>query len=228
MAIVGRSIPNVPIVSRGSFADDPVLTTPKPIVVATPTRPRTAVVITGRSSLVDVAVAAEATPGPLVVVPRGRARAGLAIVARAHLADDPVLTTPAPLVVTPAPWPRRGYVATARGSLFDAATPQPIVVTRPTKRVDPPPILIFRTAPAEAPVADATPPPVVIVASRRLPGSTVLLLRNPAEAGPYVTPVKAASAPTVASANASDSAVTAARTSTSAITARATSSGGVT
>jgi hypothetical protein len=56
----------------------------------------------------------------------------------------------------------------------------------------------------------------------------VLLLRNPAEAGPYVTPVKAASAPTVASANASDSAVTAARTSTSAITARATSSGGVT
>lgn len=183
MAIVGRSVPNVPIVRRGTLVDDPVLTTPKPIVVATPTRPRAAVVIVGRSSLVDVVASTDPTPGPVVVVPRGRARAGSVIVARAHLADDPVLTSPPPLVVTPAPRQRRAFVATSRGSLFDAATRGPIVVTpAPVVRRNPP-VLVFRNPAADTPESPGRPPLVIVGAPRRRPGGSVILLRTSLEGG---------------------------------------------
>lgn len=191
MPILGRSIPNVPRLSRSGLADDPVLTTPQPIVVAVPARRRPAVVFLGRSSLVDVVVVTAATPGPLVVVPTSRPRPGVIVAVRATLADDPVLTTPGPLVVAAPARQRRGVVATMRGSLFDETTPAPLVITpRPGPRRNPP-VLVFRN-PAADPTPDAAAPtPIIVVAApRRRPGGSVIVFRPALEGGTPPTPTR--------------------------------------
>lgn len=67
MAITGRSIPNVPILVRGSLVDPP---TPGPIVATTRPKPPPGVATLIRSSLVDAIAPATMLPAqPLVVLP---------------------------------------------------------------------------------------------------------------------------------------------------------------
>ena len=73
MAIMGRSYPNRPVISRGSTADAPVLTTRAPLVLTD-----------AQARRIRAAMAGIATP--------------VVIISRNSLQDAPVLTTPAPLV----------------------------------------------------------------------------------------------------------------------------------
>lgn len=126
----GRFGPGDALISRGSLADDPVLTTPPPVVITRPARPLpTPTVIVGRGSLVDLA-----TPGPIVVTaPPGRPGRGIALVVRSPLADPVVVTqaTPGPLVATHRFRPaRRPQVLLLRGVGTDVE-PEPCEVPRP-------------------------------------------------------------------------------------------------
>jgi hypothetical protein len=147
VARIGRSIPNVPFLARGSLVDDPVLTTQPPLVLVQPSRQRVATVEMFRSSLEDVVVAATATPQPIVI--------------------------------TWQPKPRPGVAVLFHGSLYDAATPGPLVVA--AQRPRPGAVIsLERGSLADDPVL-TTPPPIVVAAPRPRPPGTVAVFHNPPE-----------------------------------------------
>lgn len=185
MAIVGRSIPNVPIVERGSLADDPVLTTRSPIVVAPPTRQRVATVLLLRGSLEDIAVPAVATPQALVAAGRRPRYAGTVLTVRGTLQDDVPATTPGPLVAAAPTRPRGGLAVLRRGSLEDAATPQPLVIVAHPRRSTSPTI-VLRPLVGETIPATATPQPIVVDAGGARIAGRVMMLRAPAELAEHI------------------------------------------
>ena len=137
MPILGRSQPNPPVIGRSSLADDPVLTTPAPVVVAKPPVRRAGVVIVGRASLADAPVLV--TPAPVIVTtgPR-RAAPNWPIIGRSSLEDVASVSTatPAPVVVAKQGAQRLGVLIVSRSSLADdpiLTTPSPVVVSRTSR-----------------------------------------------------------------------------------------------
>jgi hypothetical protein len=145
MAIAGRSYANVPIISRGSLVDPPVLTTPKPVVVSTrPTAahlavPRCTIL---RNTLVDPPVLT--TPNPVVIANKPDSR--WFATKQALIASNPA--TPPPVAF---------------------ATPGPVVVNVPTDRrwfnVNPPQV-IDNVQLGTIPVFIATPQPIIVSSGR--------------------------------------------------------------
>lgn len=130
------------ITRRGTLQDDPVLTTPQPVVVVGKHQRRPSAIILSRSaSLQD-----QATPPPVVVSAQQPRRASpTAIVVRSSIQD---FATPAPVVVSqPAPKRLAPTVVLVRNAAPDVAvtssTPAPLVVqSRPQTR----PAMVLITA----------------------------------------------------------------------------------
>lgn len=180
MAIAGRSYANVPIISRSSLQDAPVLTTPKPVVVSSqPTAahlavPRCTIL---RSTLVDPPVLT--TPNPVVIANKTDSRwfaTKQALITSNPATPPPVATaTPSPVVIN-VPTDRRWYNVNSPQVLDNiqlgvapVATPNPVVVANPTDR------RWFNVNPAQVidnvplgtiPVFIATPQPIIVSSGR--------------------------------------------------------------
>jgi hypothetical protein len=182
VAIVGRSIPNVPILTRGSLADDPVLTTPQPIVSTVPGKRGRPAALLLRAALVDDPVLT--TQPPIVVTRQPPRPVGFAFVGRSSTEDvvaGPAALAPGPIVVTAQPRPRPGTVIAIRGTLADdpvLVTPPPLVVVQPARqRVAT--IQLYRSSLEDVVVASAaTPQPLVTTYQPKPRPGTAVLFRG--------------------------------------------------
>jgi hypothetical protein len=174
VAIAGRSYPNVPIVTRSSLADAPVLTTPSPIVVSA-TQPLIRQLLGGgvavvlRATLIDPPVLT--TENAQVITGPAASPTARTFLARSSLVDVvvPTSVTPEAIVVTGAtPTPAAQAPILERGSLFDAATPSPIVV--PGRAPQPAGVTVAARATLQDDPVLTTRAPLIIVG----PGATVL------------------------------------------------------
>jgi hypothetical protein len=124
-----------PIILRGSLADAPVLTTPAPLVVTTPTPGPANTATFIRNPQAPAAAPATRTLPPIVITAAAVSAAGQTLTVRGSLADAPVLTTASPTVVTArasAPAAAALILRTRQAaSQPAAATPGPFVITRP-------------------------------------------------------------------------------------------------
>lgn len=203
MAIAGRSYANVPIISRGSLVDPPVLTTPDPVVVAFPNDRRwyntsRPVVVSNPAA---PALTFTTTPAPVVVASQfTQPKTVQAFVTRNTLQDPPVLTTPSPTVV--AALLDKRWLAVRPPTISSNpqpaapvafATPQPVIITSPTDR------RWFNVYPAQVidnvplgtiPVFTATPKPIIVTSNR--PAQFLFrqaqIVRNPPP--PVISPVR--------------------------------------
>lgn len=221
-----RNLGRQPIVQRGALQDDPVLTTPAPVVVtATVVRPVYPPIIS-RSSLVDVAVVTSSTPTPVVVTPiPARPGPGVQLVLRGALQDDPQLTTPAPVVVTAPSPPRPARALVLRGSLQDdPAGTAPVVVAAPRRPV-PGLAIVSRSSLVDVVLVVGGTAPIVIAAPSPRAGGRALVYAAPQPAVPAGlasgTLTSTSSSPGLAGSSA-----TARLASTSSAAALASSSGG--
>jgi hypothetical protein len=170
VAQLGRGQPQPAVISRGSFADAPVLTTRAPVVAQAAATPRY-----GAANLPVIsqapqapAIIASATPAPLVVaaaVPQ--LQPARAVVTRGAIQDPADLAGRKPLIVA-ASSPQFGKPSPALISASPAApaaapsasAPAPLVAWQQPPAVMPAAAVLSRNSLADAPVL-TTPPPVI-------------------------------------------------------------------